>query len=52
MIVLIKQKKNNGYLFKKSEQYQVWKLVSPDSAVLNHLCKIQVERLPEQSDII
>ena len=46
------QTKEKQWLFyKKSKQYQVWKLVSPDSAVLNHLRKIQVERLPEQSDI-
>ena len=46
------QTKEKQWLFyKNSEQYQVWKLVSPDSAVLNHLRKIQVERLPEQSDI-
>ena len=38
-------------LLKKSEQYQVWKLVSPGSVVLNRLRKLQVPRLPEPNDI-
>jgi hypothetical protein len=42
---------DNGYFIKKSEQYQVWKLVSPGSVVLNRLRKVQVRRLPEPDDI-
>jgi hypothetical protein len=37
--------------FLKSEQYQVWKLVSTDSVALNRLRKVQVGRLPEPHDI-
>jgi hypothetical protein len=45
-------KKDRQWLFyKKSEQYQVWKLVSPGSVVLNRLRKLQVPRLPEPDDI-
>ena len=36
---------------KKSEQYKVWKLVSPGSVVLNRLRKVQVGRLLEPNDI-
>ena len=45
--------KDRQWLFykKKSEQYQVWKLVSPGSVVLNRLRKVQVGRLPEPNDI-
>jgi len=44
--------KDRQWLFyKKSEQYQVWKLVSPGSVVLNRLRKVQVRRLPEPDDI-
>jgi hypothetical protein len=44
--------KDRQWLFyKKSEQYQVWKLVSPGSVVLNRLRKVQVRRLPEPNDI-
>ncbi len=50
MIILVIRKINNG-LFLKSEQYQVWKLVFPDSVVLNRLRKVQVGRLPEPHDI-
>ncbi len=45
-------KKDRQWLFfKKSEQYQVWKLVSPGSVVLNRLRKVQVGRLHEPHDI-
>jgi hypothetical protein len=44
--------KDRQWLFyKKSEKYQVWKLVSPGSVVLNRLRKVQVGRLPEPCDI-
>ncbi|CAF5041851.1 unnamed protein product [Rotaria sp. Silwood1] len=45
------QKINNGYFTKKSEQYQVWKLVSPGSIVLNRLRKVKLVRLPEPNDV-
>jgi hypothetical protein len=35
----------------KYEPYQIWKLVSPDSIVLNGLHKGQVGGLPEPNDI-
>ena len=38
-------------VYKKSEQHQVWKLVSPGSVLLNRLRKVQVGRLPEPNDI-
>ena len=45
-------KKDRQWLFyKKSEQYQAWKLVSPGSVVLNRLRKVQIGRLPEPDDI-
>jgi hypothetical protein len=50
MIILVIRKINNGYFF-KSEQYQVWKLVSLGSVVLNRLRKVQVGRLSEPHDI-
>jgi len=37
--------------FKKSETYQVWKLVFPGSVVLNRLRKVKIGRLPEPDDI-
>ncbi|CAF1172828.1 unnamed protein product [Didymodactylos carnosus] len=44
-------KKDKHWLFyKKSEQYQTWKLISPGSVVLNRFRKEQVPRLPEIID--
>ncbi len=51
MIILVKRKIDIGYFIKKSEQYQVWKLVSPGSVVLNRLRKAQIGKLPEPDDI-
>ncbi|CAF2955074.1 unnamed protein product [Rotaria sp. Silwood2] len=44
------QKEKNWLFSKKSDQYQIWKLISPDSIVLNRLRKKQVPRLPELID--
>ncbi len=44
------QKEKNWLFYKKSEQYQTWKLISPDSNVLNRLRKKQIPRLPESID--
>jgi hypothetical protein len=45
------QMKDKQWLFfKKGEQYQIWKLVSPGSVVLNHLRKEPVERVPSGND--
>jgi len=44
--------KDRQWLFyKKSEQYQVWKLVPPGLVVLNRLRKVQEGRLPERNNI-
>ncbi|CAF5065028.1 unnamed protein product [Rotaria sp. Silwood1] len=37
--------------YKKSEQYQVWKFVSPGSVVLNRLRKVKLARSREPNDI-
>ncbi|CAF3154460.1 unnamed protein product, partial [Rotaria sp. Silwood2] len=44
------KKKKNWLFYKKSKQYQTWKLISPGSVVLNCLRKNQVSRLPELID--
>ncbi|CAF3767738.1 unnamed protein product [Rotaria sp. Silwood1] len=44
------KKEKNWLFYKKSEQYQTWKLLSPGSVVLNHLRKKQVPKLPESID--
>ena len=44
------KKAKNWLFYKKSEQNQTWKLLSPDSVVLNHLRKKQLPRLPESID--
>jgi len=44
------QKEKNWLFYKKSEQYQTWKLISPGSIVLNRLRKKQIPRLPESID--
>ncbi|CAF4879870.1 unnamed protein product [Rotaria sp. Silwood2] len=41
------KKEKNWLFYKKSEQYQTWKLISSGSVVLNCLRKKQVPRLPE-----
>lgn len=46
-----KDKDRQWLFYKKSEQYQVWKLVCPGSVVLNRLRKLQTERLPELNDV-
>ena len=51
MIILVIRKIDNGYFIKENEQYQVWKLVSPGSVILNHLREVQVGRSPEPNDI-
>lgn len=38
-------------ILQKSEEYQVWKLVSPGSVVLNHLRKVKLARLPKPNDV-
>ncbi|CAF1289977.1 unnamed protein product [Rotaria sordida] len=44
-------KKNKTWLFyRKSEQYQPWRLLSPSSLVLNRFRSEQVPRLPELID--
>ncbi|CAF4250048.1 unnamed protein product, partial [Rotaria sordida] len=44
-------KKDKTWLFyRKSEQYQPWKLLSPVSLVLNRFRSEQVPRLPELND--
>ncbi|CAF4269883.1 unnamed protein product, partial [Rotaria magnacalcarata] len=43
-------KEKQWLFYRKCEQYQVWKLVSPGSVVLNRLRKVQVGRLPEPND--
>jgi hypothetical protein len=43
------KKEKNWLFYKKSEQYQTWKLISPGSIVLNRLRKEQVPRLPEST---
>jgi hypothetical protein len=50
MTTLAARRKKNWLFYKKSEQYQTWKLISPGSIVLNRLRKKQVSRLPESID--
>jgi hypothetical protein len=44
-------KDRQSLFFFKSEQYQVWKFVSPGYVILNRLRKVQLGRLSEPHDI-